>query len=155
MHQSNTIYVKSIYCFTKYFIFYTSGNIPCNLLAGDVEFDVQSNDILFYEQQVSCMLFNVGRLFGIEKFDVIEQKWLYITYFNLCRFRQGFQRVFRFFCPCCESCTSSNASNTTRGGAGGLDDHSQAPQTGNRYINSCQNAKNNIGRLSIPIWIIQ
>ena len=53
MHQGNTMYVKSIYSFTKYFIFYTSGNIPCNLLAGDVEFDVQSNDILLHEQSVS------------------------------------------------------------------------------------------------------
>ena len=69
----------------------------------------------------------------------------FITYYKLCRFRQGFQRVFRFFCPCCEGCTSFYASNTTRGGAGGLDDHSQAPQTGNRYINSCQNAKHNKG----------
>ena len=59
---------------TKYFIFYTSGNIPCNLLAGDVEFDVQSDDILLHEQQVSRIISNAGALIGIEKFDVIEQK---------------------------------------------------------------------------------
>ena len=50
---------------TKYFIFYTSGNIPCNLLAGDVEFDVQSNDILLYEQQVSRIIVNACVVFGI------------------------------------------------------------------------------------------
>ena len=66
MHQSNTIYVKSIYRFTKYFIFYTSGNIPCNLLAGDVEFDVQSDDILLHEQQVSRIIANTGARFGTE-----------------------------------------------------------------------------------------
>ena len=58
--------VKPIYSFTRYFIFYTSGNIPCNLLAGNVEFDVQSNDILLYEQQVSRIIVDAGDLFGIE-----------------------------------------------------------------------------------------
>ena len=63
--------VKPIYSFTRYFIFYTSGNIPCNLLAGDVEFDVQSNDILLYEQQVSRTIFEAGPLIGTETFLTI------------------------------------------------------------------------------------
>ena len=57
--------VKPIYSFTRYVIFYTSGNIPCNLLAGNVKFDVQSNDILLYEQQVSHIILNAGELSGI------------------------------------------------------------------------------------------
>ena len=69
MHQCNTIpdmcKTKPIYSFTKYFTFYTSGNIPCNLLAGDVEFDVQSDDILLHEQQVSRIISNAGALIGI------------------------------------------------------------------------------------------
>ena len=56
--------------------------------------------------------------------------------FKYFRFRQGFRRVFQFFCPCCTKFLDTSSSNTTRGHAGGMENHTVAGNI-TQFDNSC------------------